>query len=65
MEYEQSREIYKEHTLIVWRYKTHSASTIYHRECRVFKDGELIGYCKSKKQAKQFIDDGIFYLLKR
>lgn len=60
-EYIQSEEQYKGFTLKIRRYCLNDKTLTYHRECRIFRGDEYIALCKTKKEAKEFIDGGYIH----
>lgn len=57
-EYIQSTETYKGFELKIRRFCLDDRRLIYHRECRIYKDGKSIGISKTKKEAKDLINHG-------
>lgn len=60
VEYKQSTEYYKGFTLEVWRYMYIEDKGWYHRECRLFKEGQYITTYKTKKEVKEMIDANMY-----
>lgn len=57
-EYEQSRENYMGYTLVIRMFCLDDRRGVFHRECRIEKDGILVGISKTKKEAKDLISGG-------
>lgn len=58
-EYIQSTEEYKGFTLEIKMFCLDEKNS-WHRKCVVYKDGNSVATCKSKKEAKDMIDNGCF-----
>lgn len=58
-EYINSKEKYKGFELRGMMLRYHESNP-WHRRCYVFKNGERVAICKTKKDAKSLIDEGCF-----
>lgn len=63
MKYTQSSEQYKGFRLDLEMTRDTVHPSLFHRRCRVYKDGEALFLCKSKKEAKDQIDSGAFEII--
>ena len=58
-EYIQSTEDYKGFTLKIKMFCLDEKNN-WHRKCVVYNDGNIVATCKSKKEAKDLINNGCF-----
>jgi hypothetical protein len=51
-------ETYRGYELKIRRFCLNEERMVYHRECRIYRSGEMVGISKTKKEAKDLIKSG-------